>query len=218
MNVKKISDINPENHRKRTTSTMFKRPCLAPQLTSCEAFDINIHPLYSDSTVEMPACIEIKSKILSQTKDYVVSIIILADVSGSMLDGDKMKNMRNGIVRLAELAERFTTIKTELTIVEFNDSAKITHSSKSMPSVAELDAICKKLSPSGGTNIGAALETAMALTTDKKATHIALFTDGEDTCYLKDKLLADVPYLTAMRTMSGLWLHCVGICADFDSQ
>ena len=163
-------------------------------------------------------CVEIKPRILAQAKDYVVSIVILADISGSMLDGDKMQNMRDGIVRLAELAERFSTLKTELTIIEFNDSARVVHSSETMPSVTELRTICSKLSPSGGTNIGAALQTAMGLVANKTATHIALFTDGDDTCGLKNKLLNDDPYLSAMRTMSQLWLHCVGICNDFDKR
>jgi Mg-chelatase subunit ChlD len=197
---------------------MFKRPCPVPKTASSGTFDINIHPLYANSAAEMPVCIEIKPRILAQTKDYMVSIVILADVSGSMLDGDKMQNMRDGIVRLAELAERFSTLKTELTIIEFNDSARVVHSSESMPSVAELSTICAKLSPSGGTNIGAALQTAMELVAGKTTTHIALFTDGDDTCGLKDMLLSDVPYLSAMRTKTQLWLHCVGICTDFDKE
>jgi hypothetical protein len=196
-----------------------KRACLAPKPASSECFDLLIRPLYPHSKLVMPVCLEVKANILSQTKDYATTLIVLADVSGSMLDGDKMRNMRSGIVRLGELAERFATMQTEFILIEFNDAPKMTHMAGKVPSAGELRRICERLSPSGGTNIGAALNMALALALGKKAVHIALFTDGGDTCNLTTRLTcAHDPHIKTLRTLPMLWLHCVGISTDFDSR
>lgn len=198
---------------------MAKRACLPPKQISSECFDIALRPLYPHSTAPMPLCVEIKANILSQTKDYRTTLIVLADVSGSMLDGAKMRNMRSGIVRLGELAERFATAQAEFILVEFNDAPRMTHMASKIPSTEELRRICERLSPSGGTNIGAALNMALALALGKKAVHIALFTDGGDTCNLLTRLsCADDAHIQTLRTLPMLWLHCVGICTDFDSR
>ena len=198
---------------------MSKRACPTPKLASSECFDLVIRPLYPHSKAEMPVCLEIKANIVSQTKDYTTTLIVLADVSGSMLDGDKMRNMRNGIVRLGELGERFATMQAEFILIEFNDAPKMTHTAPKVPSTDELRRICERLSPSGGTNIGAALNMALALALGKKAVHIALFTDGGDTCNLLTRLsCSDDPHIQTLRTLPMLWLHCVGICTDFDSR
>lgn len=198
---------------------MSKRPCPAPSPASSASFDIHLHPLFMNSKQEMPLCVEIKPTVKSQLKDYPLSLIILADVSGSMLDGNKMRNMRDGITRLGELCERFSSVKTELTLIEFNDSARLIHTSSTMPSAHELRRICERLSPTGGTNIGSAIQMAVAVALGKKAVHIALFTDGEDTCNLQQTLSTqDEPYVETLRTFPMLWLHCIGICAEFDSR
>jgi Mg-chelatase subunit ChlD len=198
---------------------MSKRACLLPKPASCESFDLLPRPLYKHSKSQMPLCVEIKPTVTAQAKDYTLTLIVLADVSGSMLDGAKMRNMREGIVRLGELSERFSKVKIELTLIEFNDSARLTHTSPTMPSTADLRSICERLSPSGGTNIGAAIQMAVAIALGKTAVHVALFTDGDDTCRLQEKLEAgDEPYITTLRTFPMFWLHCVGICADFDSR
>ena len=198
---------------------MSKRVCPTPKSISSECFDLAIRPLYPHSKVAMPVCLEIKANVLSQTKDYTTTLIVLADVSGSMLDGTKMRNMRSGIMRLGELAERFAATKVEFLLIEFNDAPKMTHTAATMPSAEELRRICERLSPSGGTNIGAALNMALALALGKKAVHIALFTDGGDTCNLTTRLTCpDDPHIQTLRTLPMLWLHCVGICTDFDSR
>jgi hypothetical protein len=198
---------------------MSKRACPTPKPASAECFDIRIRPLYPHSKTAMPVCLEIKANTVSQTKDYATTLIVLADVSGSMLDGDKMRNMRSGIVRLGELAERFATVQAEFILVEFNDAPKMTHMASKVPSADELRRICERLTPSGGTNIGAALNMALALALGKKAVHIALFTDGGDTCNLTTRLTcSDDAHIQTLRTLPMLWLHCVGICTDFDSR
>ena len=198
---------------------MSKRACPTPKSASSECFDVLIRPLYPHSKTAMPVCLEIKANMLSQTKDYATTLIVLADVSGSMLDGAKMRNMRGGIVRLGELAERFATMQAEFILIEFNDAPKMTHTSSRVPAPDELRRICERLTPSGGTNIGAALNMALALALGKKAVHIALFTDGGDTCNLLTRLsCADDAHIQTLRTLPMLWLHCVGICTDFDSR
>ena len=198
---------------------MSKRVCPTPKPASCECFDVVPRPLYPFSEVPMPVCVEIHSNTRSQTKDYTTTLIVLADVSGSMLDGDRMRNMRSGIVRLGDLSERFATIKSEFILIEFNDTARITFTASKVPPSDELRRICERLTPSGGTNIGAALNMAIALALGKKAVHIALFTDGDDTCNLLTRLSCPKdPQIQTLRTLPMLWLHCVGICTDFDSK
>ena len=112
---------------------MSKRVCLPPPNVSASTFDLRIRPLYPHSGTEMPVCVEIEANVLSQSKEYATTLIVLADVSGSMLDGTKLRNMREGIVRLGELAERFCTASVELILIEFNDAARLTLSVPKMP-------------------------------------------------------------------------------------
>ena len=197
----------------------MKRPCPNPKPASCDAFDVEIHPLYPRADVEMPLLVEVGCNMPSQSKEYPIALMILADVSGSMLYGSKINHMREGIMRLGELSARFSTVKIDLTLIEFNDEAQVVHSTAGMPSAEELQRLCENLAPCGGTNIGAALELAVDSIPADTAVHLALFTDGEDNCNLLDRLGAvDVPYLTTLREMPKMWLHCVGICADFDCK
>lgn len=197
-----------------------KRPCPAPKPVSPDAFDVQVHPLYPNVDASMPLLVDIRCNVQSQSKEYPVTLVVLADVSGSMMHGHKLHHMREGIVRLGELAARFCAIKTNLVLIEFHDEAEIIHASDGVPSRDELHALCLHLSPGGGTNIGSALELAMQVVPEGATTHIALFTDGEDSCDLLRTLAADdpPPYLAALRRMDRMWLHCVGICAGFDCR
>ena len=192
----------------------MKRVCLSPKPASCDSFDIIIRPLFSKSTKEMPICAEIKPNVATHAKEYPLTLIVLADVSGSMLQGDKM---HQGILRLGELASRFAAVKVDLIIIEFNDSARII--CNSMPNAEELEAICTNLSPCGGTNIGSAIEMAMNEAKGKNAVHIALFTDGDDGCNLQGRMeKGNEVFIETMRTMPRMWMHCVGICDEFDNR
>ena len=196
----------------------MKRVCLSPNPASCDSFDIIIRPLLSKSIKEMPICAEIKPNVTAHSKEYPLTLVVLADVSGSMLQGDKMNNMCQGILRLGQLASRFATVKVELILIEFNDSARVICNG-AMPNEEELLAICNSLAPSGGTNIDSAIELAMTEAVSKKATHIALFTDGDDACNLQGRLEKNSDaFIKTMRTMPMMWMHCVGICDDFDSR
>lgn len=197
----------------------MKRQCVAIPSISVDSFDLKIRPLYGQHKEPIPICIEIVPKLQSQTKDYVVSLIILADVSGSMLDGCKTRNLRDGIMRIGDLANRFVAPRIELTIIEFNQEARIVLPCTTTPTAKQLRKVCNSLSPEGGTNIGAALNMALSIALGKKVVHIVLFTDGEDGCNLKQKLEAKhEPYIKNLGVLPNIWLHCVGICADVDAQ
>lgn len=197
----------------------MKRACHEPKPVSPEAFDVQVRPLYPHVNVDMPLLVDIRCNALSQSKDYPVWLVVLADVSGSMLYGSKLHHMREGIVRLGELAARFCTPRVGLILIEFHDEAQVVHMSESMPSRDELCALCQHLCPGGGTNIGVALELAVDSIPSGETAHIALFTDGEDSCGLLGRLDGnDTPFLALLRDMERMWLHCVGICTDFDCR
>ena len=197
-----------------------KQPRLAIDAQTSEAFDVRIRTLHSYSEADMPGCIEITPRIRSQTKDYGCMLIILADVSGSMATEDRIQKLRDGVLRLSELSGRFASMRTELAIVEFNDSARLVSRSDAVPPADELRALCDGMRPRGGTNIGAALSMAMRIASDSagRAVHVALFTDGEDGYGLQSVVGRDEGYLRTMRTHPMLWMHCIGICPDIDCK
>ena len=102
-----------------------KHQRLVVEAQSSDAFDLQIRTLYPHNEADMPGCIEINPRIRSQTKDYGCVLIVLADVSGSMANDERIQKLRDGVVRLSELSGRFASMKVELTIIEFNDSARL---------------------------------------------------------------------------------------------
>jgi hypothetical protein len=199
-------------------STMTKHQRLAVHAQSSNAFDLSIRTMYTHNQADMPGCIEIKPCIKSQTKDYGCVLIVLADVSGSMANDNRIQKLRDGVVRLSELAGRFASMNPELVIIEFNDSARTLLRSETIPSTDELRAICDALTPRGGTNIGAALSAAMQFASAGKAIHVALFTDGEDGYGLQGALGSNEGYLCTMANQPMLWVHCIGICSAVDCK
>jgi len=118
--------------------------------------------------------------------------------------------MREGVMRLAELAERFAgEVKTELVLIEFDDSPRVLCDGGS----EDIKKICAELMPKGGTNIGAALGQALTIASTRislgNAVQIALFTDGEDPTF---KLPA------AQMLLPRLCIHCIGICREADAR
>jgi hypothetical protein len=197
---------------------MTKHQRLAVHAQSSNAFDLSIRTMYTHNQADMPGCIEIKPCIKSQTKDYGCVLIVLADVSGSMANDNRIQKLRDGVVRLSELAGRFASMNPELVIIEFNDSARTLLRSETIPSTDELRAICDALTPRGGTNIGAALSAAMQFASAGKAIHVALFTDGEDGYGLQGALGSNEGYLCTMANQPMLWVHCIGICSAVDCK
>ena len=196
-----------------------KRACTAHNASTCEAFDLRIRTMYAHNQKPQPmSCVEITPTISHQTKEYGLSLIVLADVSGSMLYDNKLQRMREGIVRLGELSSRFAAVRTDLTVIAFSDSAQVLLSSPTVPSVDELRKVCDDLAPCGGTNIGSALREAMGIAKSKmdKAVHVALFTDGEDGYNLQNTLQKRESFVEVMASHPMLCVHCVGICSGID--
>ena len=184
-------------------------------------FDVRIRTLFGNNRQDMPACIEIARSSAPVKKENGISLIILADVSGSMLHDRRIQHMREGIVRLADLSRRPTHAKVDdMTLIAFSDGAQVIRMSSPMPAFEELRQACDDLTPGGGTNIGAALREAMRIAESKPMTsaiHVALFTDGEDTCGLAASLKTDFPsYMRTLKERQRLYVHCVGICTDVD--
>ena len=198
-----------------------KHQRLVVEAQSSDAFDLQIRTLYPHNEADMPGCIEINPRIRSQTKDYGCVLIVLADVSGSMANDERIQKLRDGVVRLSELSGRFASMKVELAIIEFNDSARLVLQSEAIPPAEELKPICDALRPRGGTNIGSALSMAMQIASDDqnegKAIHVALFTDGEDG-YGLEASMNNQGYIHTMATHPMLWVHCIGICNGIDCK
>lgn len=114
------------------------------------AFETAIHPFQGNNpNTPMPVCLEITAKTTQlQRREYSVSLIVLADVSESMARGRRMPNVKDGIRRLGELSSRLDHVRADLTLIEFNDTARIVYSSTGVPE--NLNAICNRLRPSGG--------------------------------------------------------------------
>ena len=155
-------------------------------------------------------------------KDNTISLVVVADASGSMQDGNRMANMREGILRLGELSGRFASMQVELTIIRFSDNANIVWGPAPVPSDEKLRQICEDIKPQGGTNMSKAFETAMGVAEGRaflgKSVHIVLFTDGVDTSSLKTKMSnGTAAFITQLKTAKRITTHCVGICSDADA-
>ena len=96
------------------------------QRTMAEAiFDVRIHTLVQQSPTV--GCVRIASPEITQLpKDGMVSLVILADASGSMETAGRIENLRSGIMRLGELSNQFASMQVELTIIQFNEICNFT--------------------------------------------------------------------------------------------
>ena len=193
------------------------------QRTMAEAiFDVRIHTLVQQSPTV--GCVRIASPEITQLpKDGMVSLVILADASGSMETGGRIENLRCGIMRLGELSNQFASMQVELTIIQFNEIAGIVWGPALMPSMEKLRSLCSDIKPKGGTNISHAIEVGLNIAEQRafvgKSVHMVLFTDGVDTSFLETKLEnGTLPFLSQMKNQKRLTMHCVGICADADAQ
>ena len=196
------------------------------------AYDIELHTLVKHSPtvgcvqITTPttttATIDVGSSSSSSKKQ--ISLIVVADASGSMENGDRMANMRTGIMRLHELSVQFNGhMNIEFTAIKFSDSAKVVYGPANMPPEDELQSVCMDIKPQGGTNMGMAIELALTIAEERasngKSVHVVLFTDGVDTSSLRTKLENKTAvFLQQLKTLKRLTLHCVGICSDADAS
>ena len=194
-----------------------KRICIAKITESTIDFDLQLRTTYPHNSREMNACLEITPKIQKPNKEKGVGLIVLADISASMLEGTKLCNLIAGIRKTSELSK---TLKPRFTLLTFNQETNVVYDGD-VPPAEDINKICDALRPTGPTNIGVALQRAVELATDStragQPTHILLFTDGEDMSDLRARITdGDVEYVKTLRTAPSLFVHCVGICGSAD--
>jgi hypothetical protein len=185
------------------------------------SFDLHLHTL-----VQQPptvGCVRIVSDAVQATKDNMISLIILADASGSMETGDRIGNLRSGIMRLGELSNQFASMQVELTIIQFNEVAGVVWGPAPMPTMEKLRSLCGDIKPNGGTNISHAIEVGLNIAEGRafvgKSVHMVLFTDGVDASSLSAKLdNGALPFIGQLKEQKRLTVHCVGICSDADAK
>jgi uncharacterized protein YegL len=213
------------------------------------AYDIELHTLVKQSPtigcvrITTPATlvddVTLSTKKYEQNKTKQISLIVIADASGSMESGDRMANMRTGIMRLHELStgvhssSSSSKMNVELSVIKFSDSAELVYGPANMPTEDELQRVCMDINPQGGTNMGMAIELALSIAEEesemvsdgkRKSVHIVLFTDGVDTSSLRTKLeskqttTTTAVFIQKLKTLKRLTLHCVGICSDADAS
>ena len=181
--------------------------------------------LHGSSSASMPGCLEISNpSYLSLVKEYGISLIVLADVSGSMINGQRIINLRKGIIRLGELVRRFSDVSTDFTLISFNQNAEIRQGPGPIPSPEKLQTICDELRPAGDTDIGkairSALEVAETRTVLGRAVQIVLFTDGEDQYCLEDRIKKPSPsdeFISTLASNPLTTFHAVAICPEAGS-
>jgi uncharacterized protein YegL len=155
-------------------------------------------------------------------KDDTISLVVVADASGSMEGSQRIDNLRAGIMRLGELSSQFASMNTELTLIRFNDEASIMWGPATVPTEEKLHELCMEIQPRGGTNMGKAIDLALGVAEERsslgKSVHVVLFTDGVDTSFLQTKMEnGTAPFLEKLGSLKRLTLHCVGICSDADA-
>ena len=182
--------------------------------------------LHGSSSAAMPGCLEISNpSYQSLVKEYGISLIILADVSGSMLNGQRIINLRKGIIRLGELVRRFSDVSTDFTLISFNQHAEIRQGPGPIPSPEKLQTICDELRPAGDTDIGKAIRCALDVAESRtvlgRAVQIVLFTDGEDQYCLEARIKGTVSkadeFISTLASNPLTTFHAVAICSEADS-
>jgi len=194
-----------------------------PRTTMTDAaFDVNIHTLVPQPPTV--GCVRIATpEAAPPTKDSTISLVVLADASGSMQLNSRLSNLREGIMRLGALSDQFASMQIELTVIRFNDTTSVVWGPAPMPSKEKLHSICMDIQPCGGTNIGKAIEAGLGIAEGRafvgKSVHMVLFTDGGDTASLSTKMdNGTYPCLNQLKTQKRLTIHCVGICSDADAK
>ena len=184
-------------------------------------FDVRLHTMVKQPPTV--GCVRITSPDTEPlVKDNTISLVVVADASGSMQTGSRMENLRDGIMRLGELSSRFASMQVELTVLQFNDTVSVVWGPAPMPSETKLKELCMDIKPQGGTNIGKAIERALEIAEERvltgRSVHVVLFTDGVDTSSLQSRMQdRTAAFLDQLKTLKRVTVHCVGICADADA-
>ena len=165
----------------------------------------------------MPGSLRITHAENLRLESGPTSLILLCDTSGSMQHGGRIVNLRRGVEHICGFMRQAQDM--ELTVIAFNDHPTVMQAPGGVPDEAAVHSLCEAMVPSGGTNIGAALETALRYAMPGRTLHVVLFTDGYDSCGLGNRLSAPLdPFLDSLSKHPLLTLHCVGICTDADAR
>ena len=222
--------------RQRTASPSSP---IAAKLTEARevaaALDLSVRTLFPTSAEAMLGCVELNNAPdLVMNKSYGLSVIVVADVSGSMMHSGgqtttRIDNLRSGVLRLGELIRQFSgSTDADFTLISFNHAARILQGPGPVPSAEKMIQLCADLRPDGSTDIGAALKLACEVSDQRvmlgRSVHIVLFTDGEDSNNLSSRVErfnkgcdTPEPALCALKAYPFQTLHCVAICADADT-
>jgi len=226
--------------RQRTVSPVSSASKLTGSDQVAAAVDVSIRTLFPTSAETMLGCVELNNAPnLSMDKSYGLSIIVVADVSGSMVQPGSIKgqlittsrieNLRGGVLRLGELVRQYSgTTDADFTLISFNTNARILQGPGPVPSAEKMIQLCANLRPEGCTDIGKALKLACEVSDQRvmlgRSVHIVLFTDGEDSVNLPERVHRfnagnDCPEsaLCALKAYPLQTLHCVAICAEADT-
>ncbi len=219
-----ITDCNNTSTSSSSTSSSSSSSKRSRTMVTETAFDVRLHTLVPYSPTV--GCVRITTPNLTAppTKDDTISLVVIADASGSMESGSRIDDLRAGIMRLGELSGQFASMNVELTVIRFSDEASIVWGPAPVPNEERLRQLCMDIKPRGGTNMCKAIELALNVAEDRslgnnKSVHIVFFTDGVDTSFLQTKLENDAttPFLDKLKSLKRLTFHCVGICADADA-
>jgi hypothetical protein len=105
-----------------------------------------------------PATLKISHQHNIRLEGGPISLIVLADTSGSMSQGTRMPNLREGLRHLCGLIRN---ADIDLTIIPFSDDAQIAYGPAPPPSNEKIASLNADLLPRGNTNTGAALRLAL---------------------------------------------------------
>lgn len=168
----------------------------------------------------MPASLQITHGENLRLETGPTSLLVLCDTSGSMGNGRRLDNLRDGVKHICTFMRRSANAM-DITIISFSDNAKILYGPGPVPDEETVDGICARdLQATNGTNIGGALEKALAAAVEDKPAHVLLLTDGADSYQLADhfELIPPGHILDKISKRNFLTLHCVGICTDADAK
>ncbi len=167
-----------------------------------------------DRNKSFDALVKISTPRVAGASDTPTDVVVVADVSGSMAESDKMPYLKES---LKWLVERLTD-QHRVSLITFSDDAERKCSLKLMNDLGKkclADSI-KALKSEGGTDIAKGLELAKAVVEERRytdrATIVMLVTDGKDAnpLWLSQSIVRAVA--------SSALCCCIGLGEDHDAD
>lgn len=191
-------------------STLKRSNSAAFDTDMSNRFKVDLHPLYNRPQA-MPLCVEVTA--VDVPRKSSLSLVILADVSGSMGGYGRLGDLKEGIMQVHKVMRVLGgDVRLKLKIVAFNDQASLIFDKES-PTEAELQEVCDGMRADGGTSFRNAITVALDQVVDDEFTHIVFMTDGEDRHFSMEP---NNPIWPRLRSFKNGMVHVVGICKDAD--